>query len=63
MTTQHTPVNKAEALNRLTNRYNEQVERYPLMRDNIPLALYIRRNIKQVMRNGTLASYSTTNNA
>lgn len=36
---------KQIAIRRLTNRWNEQVKKYPLMRAEISLALYIRRNM------------------
>lgn len=51
---------KREAIRRLTNRWNEQVEKYPLMRDDIPLALYLRRNLPHVLNSpleNPLAAY------
>lgn len=51
-------IDRATARRRLTNRWLEQVERYPLMREEIPLALYIQRNIHTVMQNGALADYA-----
>lgn len=45
------------ARNRLTNRWREQVERFPLMREWIPLDLYIQRHLSLVMRTGVLARY------
>jgi hypothetical protein len=45
------------AVRRLTNRWNEQVERYPLMRQQIPLMSYIRANAWNVMRYGQLEKY------
>ncbi len=40
---------RQEAIKRLTNRWNEQAEKYPLMRREIPLELYIRRNLQIVL--------------
>lgn len=33
----------------LTNRWAEECERFPLMRDEIPLDLYMKRNLKPMM--------------
>lgn len=49
---------RQEAIKRLTARWNEQVDRFPAMRETIPLALYIRSNVAIVMRRNLLASYS-----
>lgn len=51
------PIDRIEAIARLTARWNEQCERWPLMRRDIPLALYLQRNVALVMRRGLLASY------
>ncbi len=40
---------KPEAVKRLTKRYEEQAEKYPMMRDDISLALYLKRNLSHVM--------------
>lgn len=47
------------ATRRLANRWREQVDLFPDMRTDIPLALYIRRNIATVMRNDLLIDYSS----
>jgi hypothetical protein len=51
-------IDQAEAIRRLTNRWEEQVELYPAMRHEIPLDLYIRRNLAVVMKCGQLADYA-----
>jgi hypothetical protein len=50
-------IDKQTAVRRLTNRWREQCELYPTMREEIPLALYVRRNLPGVMRDGLLADY------
>ena len=35
----------------VTARWHKQVERFPIMRHEIPLALYVRRNLRAAMRN------------
>lgn len=40
---------KKEAVKRLTNRWLEQTEKFPLMARDISLKLYVRRNIKYVL--------------
>lgn len=52
-----TAISKDKAMERLTVRYYEQVEQFPMMRKHIPLTLYIARNVGHVMRNGLLARY------
>lgn len=52
------PINRTEAIARLAARYNEQCERWPLMRHDIPLNLYLQRNVANVMRGGLFATYS-----
>lgn len=42
-------IDKATAVRRLTNRWHEQCERWPTLRERIPLALYIQRNIQAVL--------------
>lgn len=51
------PIDRQTAVRRLTNRYNEQCELFPRTRE-IPLKLYIRRNVSHVMREGLLESYN-----
>lgn len=51
---------RAEAVERLTNRYNEQALKFPIMRDKITLKGYISANIRTVMRGNLLASYSSS---
>lgn len=43
-------ISREEAKRRLTNRWNEQVERWPLMRKDIPLELYVRQNLPHVLK-------------
>lgn len=44
-----------EAIYRLGARYDEQAEQFPTMRNDIPRSLYIRANLRVVMRDdGTL---------
>ncbi len=50
------PVNRVTAVRRLTNRYNEQCERFPLTRE-LGLELYVRANLRGVMAHGLLAMY------
>jgi hypothetical protein len=45
---------RAEAISWLTIRWHEQCERYPLMREDIPLALYIQRNVGAVLANARM---------
>lgn len=46
------------AKRRLTNNWNEQVDKFPSMREKIPLELYIRRNLAYVMKYDLLVDYS-----
>lgn len=54
-------LDKATAKRRLINRWHEQCRNFPRMRDEIPLALYVRRNLTAVLRSPlgleALASY------
>ena len=52
------PISKDEALIRLTARWLEQCEMFPMMREEIPLHSYVRANLPHVMKNGLLAEYS-----
>ena len=54
------PITKEEALVRLTARWLDQCEIFPMMREEIPLHLYVRENLPHVMKNGLLAEYSHT---
>jgi hypothetical protein len=52
-------MSKAEAIRRLTARFNEQVELFPsMMRTEIALAFYISSNIDTVRRNNLLAEHA-----
>ena len=42
---------KQDAIKRLTNRYHEQLDKFPLMARHISVDLYIRRNLPTVMAN------------
>jgi hypothetical protein len=42
-------ITREEAIKRLTRRYNEQSEKYPLMAKDVPLALYLKRNLPSVL--------------
>ena len=55
-----TPCNRATATQRLTKRWREQCELFPLMRDSIPLEIYIRANVAHVMKNNLLQTYDKT---
>jgi len=50
-------IDRATARRRLVARWNEQVARFPLMRESTPLALYIDANLARVMAHNLLASY------
>lgn len=43
-------LDKATATRRLTNRWHEQCRLFPTMRNEIPLALYVRRNLPAVLK-------------
>lgn len=47
---QREPVTRAQACALLAARYAEQCDRFPMMRE-IPLALYLARNVPTLMRN------------
>lgn len=49
---------RATAIRRLTNRYWEQVEQFPRTRE-IPMQLYIQRNVRYVMQNDSLKDYGS----
>lgn len=36
---------RSQAIEWLERRYAEQVERYPLLREQVPMDLYVRRNL------------------
>ena len=48
---------KSTATRRLTNRWNEQCEQFPIMRNEIPLELYLTRNLARVMLYNLLERY------
>lgn len=56
-------LDKLTTIRRLTNRWNEQVEKFPRMRDDVPLALYIERNFKGVRDNELFADYDQAERA
>ncbi len=51
-------LSRAEAVARLTARWNEQAEKFPRLITDVPLHLYIRRNIRAVRVFGTLQDYA-----
>jgi hypothetical protein len=51
-------ISRAEAIKRLTNRWQDQVDKFPRMREDVPLELYIRRNIRAVRVFGGLEKYA-----
>lgn len=52
-----TAISKEKAVERITSRYYEQVQEFPMMAKHISLPLYVQRNVRNVMRNGLLARY------
>lgn len=50
---------RLEAIRRLTRRYQEQCERFPLMPRDISLDLYVASNVGIVMKRELLASYAS----
>jgi hypothetical protein len=50
-------ISEKEAKRRLANRWSEQVLIWPLMADEIPFRVYLRANLRKVMRDGLLGSY------
>lgn len=57
-------IDRQTAIRRLTNRWHEQVEHFPLMRHEIPLDLYIRANLGAVLKSeleDPLADYANRN--
>ncbi len=52
------PIDRQTAVRRLTNRCREQCDLSPTLANDIPLKLYIRRNVGHVMREGLLESYN-----
>lgn len=50
-------ITRQVAVRRLTNRWNKECLCWPLMRESIPLAVYIAANVDTVMRKGLLAGY------
>jgi hypothetical protein len=53
-------IDRITAIRRLTNRYNEQCDVWPTLRERIPLKLYIERNILAVLNGAApLEKYDT----
>jgi hypothetical protein len=52
-----TPITRAEAVERLTNRWEAEAFRWPMMSQYIPLKLYVSANLRKVMECGLLAEY------
>lgn len=50
-------ISESEAKRRLTARWQEQCERAPMMRIDIPLALYVARNIRITQECDLLKAY------
>ena len=50
-------ISYSAARRRLYNRWLEQVELYPAMQHDIPLAFYISAHVKDVAWNGLLEGY------
>lgn len=46
----HGSMTRAECVAYLTARWTEQCDRWPMMRDSIPLGLYVRRNLPATLR-------------
>lgn len=51
---------RKEARERLAARWREQAEIYPAMRTEIPLEVYIKANLRHVMRENLLKEYART---
>jgi hypothetical protein len=52
-------ITKTEAIARLTRRWEEQAEKFPTMRNETPLEMYLAMNWRRVAANGMLAPYAT----
>lgn len=50
-------ISRALAETRLRKRWKEQAETFPTFAHDIPLDLYLKRNVAAVMENGYLESY------
>ena len=50
-------ITKAEGLARLTARWEEQSLRFPSLRIDVPLSLYIEVNLRRVAKLGLLSGY------
>lgn len=50
---------RKEAITRLTKRYEEQAQLTPRIRIDVPLALYIKRNLRAVRVFGSLEDYAS----
>ena len=53
-------ITKQEAIARLTRRWEEQAEKFPTMRRETPLEMYLAMNWRRVASNGMLAPYAST---
>lgn len=51
-------ISRSTAKHRIIRRWNEQCERFPAMRKEIPLELYMRRNLALVIAGGLFAEYA-----
>ena len=51
------PIDRETAVRRLTNRYNEQCERFPTMQNDISLELWLSRNLAYVQKGDLLKQY------
>lgn len=52
-------VTRQEAISRLTRRWEEECFNYPMMRESLPLSVYIAANIALVERKGLLSGYAS----
>jgi hypothetical protein len=50
-------ISRKTAQRRLERRWHEQAERFPTMRNDLPMAQYVAANIEHVMRNDLLQRY------
>ncbi len=50
------------AIRRLTNRWHEQAEKFPTMRQDTPLDMYVAMNYRTVMADDMLKDYDASPN-
>jgi hypothetical protein len=50
-------ISEETAIRRLTNRWHEQADKYPAMRQKLPLWNYIRANLYSVRKRALLKDY------